>query len=341
MNISFFPCFRFQAVSGLLLMVFHGGTALGQTVVSLAEALDTPALVWTTGGTAPWTGVSGAADAQQDGDFTRSPAAPIPGSTWMETSLSDGGHVTCYCRFTGPAGNLRVLLDGQVVASVLPDLYSSFWQQLDIYAPVGGARVLRFECDNTNSGSWQVDGVSVNNEPVKSLAEALDAPQYTWTQSGNGGWGGLSVADVSDDGVDSALAGTRSGPLQTTCAGPCSLQFRWRTESSGASAGCQVNGQPVAFVQGNVPWQTFRTEVPGLGTNAFSWTGGTGVRRLDQVQIAPLAPLPLEEALDGGGLIWTTSPAAPWKGYALSSISHDHTDAAAGLASANDPSWIE
>jgi len=311
--------------------------------VSPGEAVDAPHLIWTTGGNGAWTGLAGAGDAQQGMDYALSTPSGGAGVSWIETTLPDGGRVSYHCRCTGSAGSLRVLLDGQVVATVLPNALSSSWLKLETGAPSGQPHVLRFECDNA-SGTWQLDAVSVIPEAV-SLGEALESPGLTWSQTGLGGWTGATAPESSHDGQDVAQAGARSGSLQTAVAGPSAMSFWWRREGSVFNYFSRADGQALAAHQNSGVWERVQTELPGPGPKLLAWTvesGTSGTAFLDEVSIAPLTALTLAESLDGGGLTWTTNPAAPWTGWQMPNASKDGVDAAAGAtAVAANPSWIE
>ncbi len=311
--------------------------------VSIGEAVDAPHLIWSTGGNGAWTGLAGAGDAQQGMDYALSTPSGGAGTSWIETTLPDGGRVSYHCRYTGSAGSLSVLLDGLVVATVLPNALSSSWLKLEAGAPSGQPHILRFECDNA-SGTWQIDAVSVIPEAV-SLGEALESPGLTWSQTGLGGWTGAAAPELSHDGQDVAQAGARSGSLQAAVAGPSAMSFWWRREGSVFNYFSRADGQALAAHQNSGEWERVRTELPGPGPKLLTWaaeSGSSGNVFLDEVSITPLTAASLGEALDGGGLTWTTNPAAPWTGWQMPNASKDGVDAAAGAtAVAATPSWIE
>jgi hypothetical protein len=93
-----------------------------------------------------------------------------------------------------------------------------------------------------------------------TLADALDAPEFTWTTGGNAAW--IGQTGTTFDGVDAAQSGLISHSLeswlQTTVTGPGELTFRWKvsSESGYDFLGFYVNGVlQSGRISGTVDWQ--------------------------------------------------------------------------------------
>ncbi len=102
-------------------------------------------------------------------------------------------------------------------------------------------------------------GNSVRAQSV-SLADAVDAPQLTWTTGGNATW--IGQTNTTFDGVDAAQSGvignSQESWLETTVTGPGELTFRWKvsSESDWDYLEFSLNGVlQSGRISGNVDWQ--------------------------------------------------------------------------------------
>ena len=111
--------------------------------------------------------------------------------------------------------------------------------------------------------------------PLLPLPEALDATQYTWTNSGNLPWGGQPT--VTHDGVDAARSGpithSQSSSFQTTITGPGTVSFWWKvsSEPSNDKLTFYINGSSQSSISGEVDWQQ-KTFTLGSGAQTLLWT---------------------------------------------------------------------
>lgn len=110
---------------------------------------------------------------------------------------------------------------------------------------------------------------------AQTLADALDAPQLTWTTGGNQPWVGQTT--VRHDGVDAARSGAigndQQSWLQTTVTGPGTLSFWWKVSSEVYAdiLEFQVNGssQPLEIF-GEVDWRREFIELEA-GSQTLRW----------------------------------------------------------------------
>lgn len=128
------------------------------------------------------------------------------------------------------------------------------------------------------------DPVATNNHAVQAgllsvlggtpLADAVDAPTFTWETGGHSAWQVRS--DITRDGVDAV----RSGPcgndetswLRTTITGPGSIQFHWKvsSEALGDFLQCRIDDEVGARISGTVDWQAEALFIPA-GEHIVSW----------------------------------------------------------------------
>ncbi len=130
------------------------------------------------------------------------------------------------------------------------------------------------------------------------LADAVDAPQFTWTTDGDAPW--FSQTATTFDGVDAA----QSGPvgefgeswIETTISGPGQLNFRWRVQSDFDVDYLEfrVDGSYENDISGDSGWQQYTHTVPP-GAHTLRWryyqddipAGGEHAGWLDVVTFTP------------------------------------------------------
>ncbi len=200
---------------------------------SLAEALDTPSLTWTTEGAYPWFGQTlvsfDGVDAAVSG-----PLADNESST-LSTRVGGPGNVYFWWKVDSEANHdfLRFSIDGVLKSRISGNV----WFNMQQYALGPGMHTLKWKYSKDASGSagrdraW-VDHVFWIPTPI-SLGDALDNPGLTWTTSGDVAWygqGGLSHDGV-DAGRSGALANNQASLLSTEVTGPGTLSFWWKVDS--------------------------------------------------------------------------------------------------------------
>ena len=140
--------------------------------------------------------------------------------------------------------------------------------------------------------------------PVLTLAEAVDAPQLTWSSGGNASWRGQTA--VTHDGVDAAQSGmitdSQETWMETTVVGPGPLSFWWKvsSESGWDYLEFRTNGVLEARVSGEANWAQHTCSLRA-GVQTLRWrymkdgSGTSGQDRgwVDQVTFTPPSDPPL------------------------------------------------
>ena len=157
-------------VSNEVQSVASSNAALALSVtVSLAEALDTPGWVWTTGGSGSWTGRTGVS---HDGiDAARSASVGDAQYTWIKTSVAGPGTLTSWWRVSSEAGRdfLRFMTNGADVTRISGEVD---WQFQTFSVPAGSMELQWRYSKNGSLSSGQdrgwVDQVAfIPDAPVK------------------------------------------------------------------------------------------------------------------------------------------------------------------------------
>jgi uncharacterized delta-60 repeat protein len=163
----------------------------------------------------------------------------------------------------------------------------------------------------------------VNSVRAQTLADAVDAPQFTWTTGGNASWAGQTA--VTHDGTDAARSGSISDSqeswLQTTVNGPGLLSFWWKVSSEEDFDFLEfhVNGLlQSGEISGEVDWQQ-RTVQLGSGNQTLRWryykddvfSSGQDRGWVDMVSFAPASGPPMivaqpqnQSATEGANVIF-------------------------------------
>jgi hypothetical protein len=146
---------------------------------------------------------------------------------------------------------------------------------------------------------------SVTSSPaillVTVLADALDAPELTWSAGGAASWFAQSL--VTHDGVDATESGSitnfEESWVQTVVRGPGALTFWWKTSSETFYDGLQflTNGVVVASLSGEAVWEQKTLLLPS-GNQSLRWryfkdgsiSMGQDKGWLDEVHFAPNKP---------------------------------------------------
>ncbi len=277
--------------------------------VSLAAALDTTGLIWTTGGNGPWTGELATT---HDGiDAAQSMTISDSQESWMETTITNGpGQLSFWWKVSSELiwDYLEFLVDGVAQSGQISGEVD--WQAMNYSLPVG-THVLRWRYSKDSSMSagqdrgW-VDQVSfVPDGAAIPLAEALDAPGLNWTTGGTAPWSGQTA--ISHDGVDAARSGIISDNqdtwLQTTVTtGPGTLGFWWKVSSEAGYDylefyldGTLQNGR----IAGEVNWTQQTFNIPA-GSHTLRWryakdaavSSGQDRAWVDQVSFVPAGVQP-------------------------------------------------
>ena len=203
--------------------------------LSLAEALDTTGLTWTTNGTPPWVGTPALS---HDGtDSARSGAIADGGSTYMQTTVTGPGSVAFWWKAsTEPNNDRLVFLIGSTEHARISG--ETNWQRVVVNVP-NGSQTLRWTFSKNGSVSQGQDRVWVDEvffgavapvitaQPVSRAVEAGTAVSFTvgvsgtppftyqWRRDGvdlvnGGGISGATSSNLTLTGVQTAQAGNYS-----------------------------------------------------------------------------------------------------------------------------------
>jgi hypothetical protein len=272
--------------------------------ISLAEALDTTGLAWSTGGNGPWAGQL--ATSHDGTDAAQSAAITNNEESWMETTITNGpGQLNFWWKVSSEwlYDFLEFSIDGVLQNGGISGEVD--WEQMSYSIPAG-THVVRWSYakdEFVSSGldrGW-VDQVSfVPDGPSVPLAEALDGPGLSWSTGGAAPWFGQTAN--SHDGVDAGQSGRISDNqdtwLQTTVtAGPGTLTFWWKVSSELAYDYLEFYLDDVlqnGRISGEVDW-TQQTYNLTAGSHTLRWryskdqavSAGQDRAWVDQVAFVP------------------------------------------------------
>ena len=299
---------------------------------TLPEALDSPALIWTTGGATPWRGVvsetaKNGGDLARCGPFTEEPYAWIEGSAGrMETTVTGPGTFRIYVRSNGnPYLTASLSVDGAVQDTW--NWFDSFafpaavspWKALTAPLAAGPHTVRLAGCFLCHDGGTlplsspvlEADAASVL-PPLVAAGDALEAPDQIWLTGGETGFS--AVTDVTHDGVDALHGPAQNGTgwLETQVTGPATVSW-WRKGRAEIFLG------GLRFASENKEAWTQETAFVPASDAVIRWdeldSGGVWV---DEFAVQPAAAVTLAEGLDTPGRVFTsnnwqahTSAAAP------------------------------
>ena len=243
--------------AGLRLLVFSAfalwqSTTILRAQTTLANALDAPDLVWTTGGTGGvgwYYEAGGVSDNTFDGiDAGHSGAIGNNGETWLQTTVVGPGTVSFWWQawsepdrdwlefYVGPDLLGRISgVDNGGSSGISGWKYCSFsvpagtnvlkWRYVKDYELTGGT----LDC------GW-VDRVSYVTSPPPPLPEALDTAGVEWSTGGSSypnGW--FAQTNVTHDGNWAAQSGAiwhnQTNWLQATVSGVTNVSFWWKVSS--------------------------------------------------------------------------------------------------------------
>ncbi|HEY9172910.1 MAG TPA: immunoglobulin domain-containing protein [Verrucomicrobiae bacterium] len=273
------------------------------TVMSIAEALDAPQLLWTLGGTTNW--IVQATNTYDGVDAAQSGAISHGQETWMETTVVGPGLLTFWWM-------------------VSSESYSDY---LEFFT--NGVRVVRISGDQ----NWQMQ--------IHTLRAGTNALRWRYTKDSYGssgqdrGWVDQVVfASQSGPPVIAIQPTNQSVEAGETCifavtaGGALPLTYQW--QFLGANLAGQTSTNLV--LSGVTTNQTGAYSV--VVTNAL----GSVTSAVATLTVVPV--LTLGEALDAPELTWTTGGNAPWK--AQTTTTHDGVDAAqSGAISHTQETWLQ
>ncbi|MBK8091267.1 MAG: S8 family serine peptidase [Verrucomicrobiaceae bacterium] len=274
---------------------------------ALAQALDAPQLVFTTGGNVPWitpaTSTHDLIDAAESGNIADNE------QSWLETTVTGPAFISFWFRLSSEAGYdfFRFSIDNEVL------WYSDgehAWRRLGFFVPAGIHTVRwNYTKDDLYDGGsdrlW-VDQVAVDSEQA-FLGAVLDNPNLTWGMPGSGSW--IMQDRRTVDGVDALISpffldDGRSSVIETRVLGPGTVSFAWTVFSEpnadffrfeiDNTVQDQISGYDNTNPQGNTFWATRTHSIPA-GEHALRWryikneTNSVGLDAawLDNIQYTP------------------------------------------------------
>lgn len=212
--------------------------------LTLGNALDSPSLVWSTDGNAPW---AAQPDVSFDGeDAARSASVAPDGVSALEAIVIGSGEFRWRWKIvaTSVAG-IDVILDNDAANPALMLEEKGVWREAVLTISGNGTHTIRFEYWNTGGNLEDcayLDCVTWSGETLESsLAKALDAPNLVWATDAGSEW--MVENAESFHGSESVRSASVSGDgesgLETTVRGPGTLTWHWKLEVEG-TAGLDV-----------------------------------------------------------------------------------------------------
>ncbi|MDB6068980.1 MAG: N-acetylmuramoyl-L-alanine amidase, family 2 domain protein [Verrucomicrobiales bacterium] len=318
------------------------------TVLPLAEALDDPALTWTTGPN-PWTGFATlfAPDGQ---DAAAAPLLLAGESAWVQTTANGPGRLTFRWTSTGAPPFAAAPLTAKLTVDGRFDFPLAHNMSAPLVEVGPGTHVFRWQVNGTATlSSAMLDQVSWTGLPEGApMLQGLDGMAGPCFLS-NAGLASTSAPAESHDGVDavklspSVVGFIPDQNLSIAIEGPGTFSY-WTKSSTSATLDLDqlaANSAGLKTVWNN----NIRFIPPGPRILTFNTTRDQSAPSvpptvlLDEMTLVPLATLTLPNALNLPGP-WTTDPDFPWTGLPASP---DFTSPAAHApaATVENPSWLE
>jgi len=179
-------------------------------------------------------------------------------------------------------GNVKIeLLKGGVLDSVLSANEAndgSYLWTVSAGLAAGGDYTIRVSSvDNPAYSDTSNANFTIMAQPT--LADALDTPGFTWTNSGNANWFSQSI--TTKDGIDAAESGnithSQSSTMETAVVGPGTMTFWWKVSSESGYDylrfylnNVEQTGS-LARIAGEVDWVQKTVTIP-TGSQTVKWS---------------------------------------------------------------------
>lgn len=273
---------------------------------SLATALDTTGLTWTTAGTAGW--VVQTATTHDNVDAAQSGKINDNQESTLETVVNGPATIAFWWRADSEQNYdfLNVELDGAMQFRISG---TTTWEQKTIAIPAG-AHTVRFayrkdSSDSRGADAGWVDQVEIRQaQPPPSLGDALDNNDLRWAATGDRPW--FAQTGTTHDGTDGAQSGpiadNQRSQLEATILGPANLSFWWKVDSEQNYdfLSFELDNAAVATlapISGTVNWEQKTVAIPA-GTHTIRWVytkdssaaSGADAGYVDQVVLTKLTP---------------------------------------------------
>ena len=307
--------------------------------VGLAEAMDTPGLIWTANDSAAPGGLQIPAS-RNGGDaviMEMAHAVLVPYS--ISTTVTGPGTISLQWmaeswdgRYRGIPAYLRV--DGQTTR--IMELGAG-WEKVK-HRISAGPHIITVEAP---SAEYFVlaDDFQFTAGGVDPVAAAMDMPSASFGSSGELPWNVINDPSAAGGTAMQTPAGAAPDSMQTLATavqGAGNLQFSWRMNPGSAQV---PPAELTLFIDGHPAWTAFPADgwtsaivpLPGDWSHSlvWQWTAGAAQAQatVDALSLTPFSTVPLAEALDTPGRMWTSLPCANCGGIAGAPAGYDGTDA--------------
>ncbi|MHC1727638.1 MAG: clostripain-related cysteine peptidase [Syntrophobacteraceae bacterium] len=241
--------------------------------INLSQALDSPYINYTSGGTAGWIGqdrtyLVGGSSAQ---------SRPISHfqTSWLQCTLTGPGSLYFNWKVSSQPGDvLEFRVDDEVLSSISGEVD---WQS-KMLTLSAGSHTVRWVYGKNEAGSAGADCGWVDQVVFigdVGLNQALDNMDLTFATNGESSWFGQTVTHYL--GGSSAQSGSldhgQSSWLETMVVGPGVVSFYWKvsSETTFDKLRFTVDGAAPTDISGETDWQLKSIQIPG-GTHLLRWT---------------------------------------------------------------------
>ena len=269
-------------------------------VTMLGEAVDAPDLAWETYGEALWTAQTAVThdglDAAQSGAF-------LNGASTLHTYVTGPGTVSFWWKVSSETNidAFRFYVGGEVLAQISG---SVDWEQRTFAVPEG-----------TQELKWKFKDHGTTGQDRGWLDQVRFAA--------------VLPTITSQPASRSVDAGT-TVRFRVNATGTPPLSYQWQFNGVGLTNGGSASGATTA----SLTLENVQPAQAGNYTVVVSNAAGSVTSSNALLTVTPI--LPLAEALDTPGWVWTTSDSAPWVGQPT--VTHDGVDAARSGAAGDDAS---
>jgi uncharacterized delta-60 repeat protein len=277
------------------------------TVITLAGALDTTNLTWSTGGNTGWSAQTinthDGVDAAQSGLITNSQ------ESWIQTTVTNGpGTLTFWWKVSSdPAGGDELVfsLNGVRQGAISGEVD---WQQ-QTFNLTAGTQTLRW--------TYSKDQEDWFTSQDKGWLDQVSFVPFVFTPP-----------VITAQPINVIANAQQSATFTVTATGTPPLSYQWRKD------GVNVTGATSA----SLTLSNVQTSQAGNYSVVITNDYGSATSSIASLTVVPL--IALAEALDTTNLTWTTGGSTGWSGQTINT--HDGVDAAqSGAITHNQESWME
>ena len=263
----------------------------------LTEALDTPALIWTTNGSPSWFAQT---NVTHDGtDAAQSGAIGNSKTTLLQTTVKGPGTIAFWWKVSSEPSNDRLLF--YIGSSEKARISGEVDWQWKTFSVSSGTQTLKWTYSKNSS--------KTNGADCAWLDQVMFVPDNVPTAP-------TIVMQPADQNVQQQATVT----FTVSALGSKTLTFQWQCNGTNLLNGGSVSGATSATLK----LASVQPAQSGLYSVIVSNSAGAITSSNAILMVAPIVTL--ADALDTPGLIWTTSSSPSWRGQ--TNVTHDGTDAA-------------